>query len=371
MKVKTIPHIAIFVTFSGQGGVERVVNLLSRGFLERGVQVDLLAPRITGEHMENIPTGVNVIPLRTRHTYFALLPLARYLRREKPDALLAVKHRGIVTAVLAGIFACFRGRIVGNIHTTVSAGLAYSNILKRITYLSEMRVFYPLAHSIIGVSRGVADDIKDITELVDERIKTIHDPVVAPEIFEQGGQPLDHPWFSEEKIPVILGIGRLTKQKDFHTLIKAFTEVREIRQCRLVILGDGADLDSLRSLAREKGVEDDIDFPGFQKNPYAYLSRANLFVLSSRWEGFGMVLVEAMAFGIPVVSTDCPSGPREILVDGRYGPLVPVEDYKALAEAIIHSLDNPVPSSILKEAAENYTIDRISERYLKILANDN
>jgi glycosyltransferase involved in cell wall biosynthesis len=366
MKIKTTPHIAIFVTYSGQGGVERVVNLLSKGFLERGVQVDLLAPRITGEHRENIPPGVNIIRLRTRHTYSALLPLARYLRREKPDAVLAVKHRAIVTGVVAGIVAGFTGRIVGNIHTTVSAGLAYSNFMKRFLYLMEMRVFYRLAHAIVGVSLGVAEDIKDITGLDSEKIQAIHNPVVTPEIFEQGRQPLEHPWFSDGKIPVILGIGRLTKQKDFHTLISAFTEVRKIRQCRLVILGDGADLDSLRSLASEKSVQDDIDFPGFQKNPYNYLSRANLFVLSSRWEGFGMVLVEAMAFGIPVVSTDCPSGPREILKDGRYGPLVPVEDYKALAEAILHALDDPVPSSILKEASEDYAIDKTSKRYLKI-----
>jgi glycosyltransferase involved in cell wall biosynthesis len=370
MKIKATQHIAIFVTYSGQGGVERVVNLLSRGFLESGVQVDLLAPRITGEHMENIPPGVNVIRLRTRHTYSALLPLARYLRREKPDAVLAVKHRGIVTAVLAGIVSGFKGRIVGNIHTTVSAGLAHSNSVKRFTYLREMRVFYRLAHAIVGVSNGVVDDIKDITGIDSGKIKAIHNPVLTPEMFAQGKEPLDHPWFSKDQIPVILGIGRLTKQKDFHTLINAFTEVRKIRKCHLVILGDGADLDSLRSLSREKGLSDDIDFPGFQKHPFTYLSRAKLFVLSSRWEGFGMVLVEAMAFGIPVVSTDCPSGPREILKDGRYGPLVPVEDHIALAEAIIHALDNPVPSNILKEAAEDYTIDRISKRYLKILTCD-
>lgn len=368
---KTLSHsekrVAIFVSYSGQGGVERVVNLLSRGFLERGVQVDLLTPRITGEHMKDIPPGVNVIRFKTRHTYSALLPLARYMRHERPDAVLAVKHRAIVTAVLAGIVSRFKGRIIGNIHTTVSAGLAYSNFIKRFTYLNEMRCFYRLAHAIIGVSLGVADDIKDITGLDSEKVTAILNPVLTPEIFEQSKHPVEHPWFSNEEVPILLGIGRLTKQKDFHTLVNAFAEVRKTRPCRLVILGDGADLHSLRSLAREKGVQDDVDFPGFQKNPYAYLSKASLFVLSSRWEGFGMVLVEAMALGTPVVSTDCPNGPREILKDGHYGPLVPVEDPDALAEAMIRTLDNPLPSEELKTATGDYTTEKISQDYLRTL----
>jgi len=367
MTADKTPHIAIFVAYSGQGGVERVVNLLARSFLEKGVRVDLVSPRITGEHREQIPTGVNVIRFKTRHTYSARGPLARYLRREKPDALLAVKHRAIVTAVLAGKASGFRGRIVGNIHTTVSAGLAYGNMMKRLTYLWEMRHFYPGVRAIVGVSRGVAQDIKDITGLGDDRVRAVHNPVLTPEIFEQGRQPLDHPWFSSEKIPVILGIGRLTKQKDFHTLIEAFAEVRNIRKCRLVILGDGADLDSLRSLARDKGIYDDIDFPGFQKNPYAYLSRSSLFVLSSRWEGFGMVLVEAMALGIPVVSTDCPNGPGEILEDGKYGILVPIEDPSALAAAIARTLDDPPAPGLLREAAGEYTVEKSAGQYLEIL----
>jgi glycosyltransferase involved in cell wall biosynthesis len=289
------------------------------------------------------------------------------MRREKPDAVLAVKHRAIVTAVLAGIISGFKGRIVGNIHTTISAGLAYYNFIKRFTYLGEMRLFYRLAHAIVGVSRGVADDIKNITRLDGEKVKTIYNPVITPEIFVQGKQPLDHPWFSNEPIPVILGIGRLTKQKDFHTLINAFTEVHKTRACRLVILGDGADLDSLRSLTREKGIQDDVDFAGFQANPYAYLSRASLFVLSSRWEGFGMVLVEAMAFGTPVVSTDCPNGPREILKDGQYGHLVPVEDPPALAKAMIKTLDDPLAFEKLESKAQDFTAGRAARQYLQTL----
>ncbi len=367
MKVNDAPHIAIFVTYSGQGGVERVVNLLAGNFLEKGIRVDLISPRITGEHMEHIPPGVNVIRLKTRHTYPALWPLARYLKREKPDAVLAVKHRAIVTAVLAGIFSSFKGRIVGNIHTTVSASLAYSNFMKRFTYTGEMRLFYRFAHTIVGVSKGVADDIMDITGLGRERVKAIHNPVLTPEIFEQAKQPLDHPWFTEDQIPIIMGIGRLTRQKDFHTLIRAFSEVRKVRPCRLIILGEGTDLESLRSLARESGVSEAIDFPGFQKNPYAYLSRSNLFVLSSRWEGFGLVLVEAMALGIPVVSTDCPSGPGEILKDGKYGHLVPVEDPSALAKAMIDTLSKPPDPRLPEYAAGEYSAGKISEKYIQVL----
>jgi len=367
MKKSPARHVGIFVAYSGQGGVERVVNLLAGCFLEEGVSVDLISPRITGEHTAQIPEGVNVIRLRTRHTYSSLGPLCRYLNREKPDALLAVKHRAIVTAVLAGRISRFRGRIVGNIHTTVSAGLAHASAAKRLTYLWEMRRFYRWADAVVGVSGGAAADIREITGLGNEKVRAVPNPVIFPEIFEQSRQPLDHPWFLPGGAPVILGIGRLTRQKDFGTLMEAFAIVRTSRKCRLVILGDGADLDDLRSLARARGVADDVDFPGFQKNPYAYLSRASLFVLSSRWEGFGMVLVEAMALGIPVVSTDCPNGPREILEDGRYGTLVPVEDPVALAQAMARTLDAPPAPGLLADAAGQYTVQRSAAQYLKIL----
>lgn len=364
---QTGKRIAIFVSFSGQGGVERAMTQLAGGLIDHGVVVDLLLPRATGEHMEAIPEKVNVIKFGTGHTFSSLLPLVRYLRKERPDALFAAKHRAIVTAVIASKLARFRGKVAGNIQTTISAGLKDSSVIKRWMYVWMMRTFYKWADLIVAVSRGVADDVLQLTGLDPDKVTVIYNPVVTPEIFELARQPLEHPWFKDNSVLVILGIGRLTKQKDFHTLVRAFEKVRKNRPCRLVILGDGGDLASLRSLALEMGVQDDIDFPGFQKNPFAWLSRSSLFVLSSRWEGFGIVLVEAMALGIPVVSTDCPNGPKEILKDGRYGELVPVKDDAGLADAMVRALEDPVSSNILVNASMDYTTEKIARDYMNVL----
>ncbi len=358
-------RIAIFVSFSGQGGVERAMTQLAIGLIQQGAAVDLLLPRATGEHMEAIPEEVNVIKFSTGHTFSALLPLARYLRREKPDALLAAKHRAIVTAVMASKLARFKGKVVGNIQTTISAGLKDSSFLKRLTYVWMMRMFYRWADLIAAVSKGVGQDVIELTGLDPDKVTVIYNPVVTPEIFEQAAQPLEHKWLNDDGVPVILGIGRLTKQKDFHTLVRAFEKVRKTILCRLVILGEGGDLQSLKELAEELGVGGDVDFPGFQKNPFAWISKSNLFVLSSQWEGFGIVLVEALALGIPVVSTDCPNGPREILKDGQFGELVPVEDDEALALAIVNTLKDPLPADTLIDASMDYTTDRIAEDYLR------
>lgn len=360
-------RIAIFVSFSGQGGVERAMALLAGGMLSHGVTVDFILPRAVGDHVGSIPKGVNIIRLDTKHTFSALVPLARYLKKERPDALLAAKHRAIVTAVLASRLAGFRGVVAGNIQTTISAGLTDSNFFKRNLYFFMMRIFYKWAHFIVAVSKGVADDIFDITGLPSDKIKVIYNPVVTPDIEERAAEPVDSTWLMEGTIPVVLGIGRLTKQKDFHTLIRAFILVRKTRHCRLVILGEGGDLDSLRSLARDGGVEENVDFPGFQNNPFAWLVKSNLFVLSSRWEGFGIVIVEALALGIPVVSTDCPNGPSEILKDGKYGSLVPVEDPTALSEAILSALEDPLSPEILKKVAEEYTAEKIGGEYIQML----
>jgi glycosyltransferase involved in cell wall biosynthesis len=360
-------HIAIFISYSGQGGVEHVINLLTREFVRQGVRVDLVLSRTAGEHLAAVPENVNVIALKTSHTYTATFHLARYLKAHHPDALLAVKHRGIITAILARFISGYKGILAGNIHTNVTASLKHSSFLKRVSYIWGMRLFYRWADRIIAVSQGVADDIMKITGFSPDKVRTVYNPVVTAELFSKAGERVDHPWFGDTGVPVIVGMGRLTKQKDFHTLIKAFAKMREECPCRLVILGEGGDRSSLESLTENLGISKDVDLPGFHKNPFPFLSRADLFVLSSRWEGFGLVLVEALALGVPVVSTDCPSGPREILEDGRYGPLVPIEDPAALAKAIKANLVDPLDPEMLKSAAREFTANKISEKYIRSL----
>ena len=177
----------------------------------------------------------------------------------------------------------------------------------------------------------------------------------------------DHPWCRESGPPLIVSIGRLHRQKDFPTLFTAFARLLEHRPARLLVLGKGPQLSELSKLAGELGISRHVDFPGFVDNPYAFLARARLFVQSSRHEGFGNVLVEAMACGCPVVATDCPSGPSEILENGRWGQLVPVGDPAALAEAMARAMDAPPRRDALRDRASFFSVERAVSRYEELL----
>jgi len=362
------PRIAVLVSFSGAGGVERVTANLLQGFIERGVAVDLLLIKAQGMHMDAIPAAVNRVPLGVSHSFAALLPLIRYLRRTRPAALLVAKHRAIVVALLARRLAGVATPVIGQFHTTLSAALADRSVWTRALWSRSMRLFYPWADRIVGVSRGVVDDVAAMAGLPRERLTVIPNPVVSEALFVGARAPLDHPWLAAGRsVPVVIGSGRFTRQKDFPTLIRAFAQLRSARPARLLILGDGADRDACWRLVEELGLSEDVQFTGLVQNPYAYLARAQLFVLSSRWEGSPTVLTEALALGIPVVSTDCPSGPREILDNGRLAPLVPVEDVEALARAMAQVLDHPPAAEILRAATQDYTVSHSAQAYLSLM----
>ncbi len=233
---------------------------------------------------------------------------------------------------------------------------------------------YPFADALVAVSVGVADDLAPLAGLPRGRVRTVYNPVVRPEIRRLAAEPAPHRWLSDGGPPVVLGAGRLTEQKDFPTLVSAFAKARRQRPLRLVILGEAqrADADrtaraELRGLAERLGVGAEVELPGFVANPYAWMARASLFALSSAWEGFGNVLVEAMACGCPVVSTDCPSGPAEILGGGRYGPLVPVGDPDALAAAMLRTLAAPPEMAELTARADQFSVDHAADSYERLL----
>jgi glycosyltransferase involved in cell wall biosynthesis len=362
-------RIAIVTSFSGDGGVERVtVNLLA-GLLERGCRIDLLLSGARGPYLGWIPGDVRVIKLPSDHMRLNPLALARYLRRSAPTALLAVKHRSVVTAVWARALSGASTRLVGCIHTNVLAAIRGKGRLREAAWRLSMRTHYRRTDAMVAVSGGVADALAGMSGLPRERIAVIPNPVVSPRLHELAKAPAPHPWLEADAgCPVVVGVGRLTAQKDFDTLIRAFARLRAARRCRLLILGRGDLLGSLQELARREGVADDVAFPGFVDNPYAYLARARLFVLSSRWEGSPLVLTEALALGVPAVATDCPSGPREILQAGRHGPLVPVGDVGRLAAAMETTLASPPEAQRLRDAVADYTVEASARRYLKILS---
>jgi glycosyltransferase involved in cell wall biosynthesis len=252
------------------------------------------------------------------------------------------------------------------VHNTMSQSTPQQGALAGGLWPHLLRTFYPWASCVVAVSHGAADDLARTSGLPRNRVRVVYNPVITPSIMALARQKPDHPWFAPGQPPVILGVGRLTKQKDFPTLIRAFAEVRRRRPARLIILGEGEDRPLLESLVGELGLSDAVALPGFRENAMAYMAGSALFVLSSAWEGLPTVLIEALAAGTRVVSTDCPSGPREILQEGRLGVLVPVGDVAALAEAMIDTLDRP-GSSVPPDALTAFTRDAAVDHYLSLI----
>ena len=367
VRIQNNRKIAIFASFSGKGGVERMIVNLSEGLVALDCQVDLVVVKAQSAHLDSVPSSVNVVKLPTSHTMSSLPALVTYLRQEQPVALLAAKDRANQVAVLARHLPGVSTRVVVRMGTTVSVALAGKGAMQKWLWYLPMRLIYPLADAIVAVSHGVASDLSTITGLPLARIQVIPNPVIVPRLARLASETIAHPWFTENQVPVILGVGRLTRQKDFPVLIKAFAMVRAERPCRLLIIGEGKDRPALEGLAARLGVKDDIDLPGFVENPYAYMSRAALFVLSSLWEGSPNVLTEALSLGVPVVATDCPSGPHEILAGGRHGHLVPVGDPRALAKAMLETLADPPDKDTIATAVSEYRVNVSSRKYLDTL----
>ena len=360
-------RIAIFMpSLFGGGGQRSMVNL-AHGMAESGYAVDLVLAQVEGPFLEEVRETVRIVDLKASRAITSLPSLIRYLRRERPEALLSVFGYVNIIASWAWRLAGVPTRLLLNEQNTVSeeSGNASKWRGRLVPWL--IKRFYPWANGIIVVSHGVRDDMAQLTKIPKERITVIYNPsVVRKEVLKKAQSPLDHPWFKEGQPPVLVAVGRLQIQKDFPTLLHAFAQVRKHRPARLLILGEGKERESLEALIKELELENDVSLPGFVMNPYAYMARASLFVLSSRWEGLPTVLIEALCCGTPVVSTDCPSGPREILKDGQYGQLVPVSDVDALARAIETTLDSKT-SSPPPESWQPYDLDSVVNQYVKLL----
>ncbi|MCG5523519.1 glycosyltransferase [Ectothiorhodospira haloalkaliphila] len=371
MKLKqpsdTHPHLAILISLSGEGGVERMVLNLIRALAGMRLRIDLVLIREESRHLQDLPENVNVVRLGTRHSALSVAPLVRYLQEHRPTLLLAAKDRAGKAALKARRRAEVDTRIFIRLGTTLSEALEGRSGLRKWLRYRPMRQLYPLADGIVAVSRGVADDVRQITGLPEDRVHVVRNPVITPGLETLAAKPAPHPWLEDGGDPVIIGMGRLTRQKDFPTLLRAFADIQVHRPARLIILGEGGDREALATLTRSMGMDDKVSMPGFAVNPYAWLSRSHLFVLSSAWEGSPNALTEAMALGVPVVSTDCRSGPREILQDGRYGPLVPVGDVSALGKAILETLDTPLPSDDIRAAVSEYHAETSARRYLEVM----
>ncbi len=359
-------RLGVLISFSGDGGVERMVTNLCAEFANT-VQVDLLAIKSAGGHASRVPSTVNLIQLKARHAWTAVPEIARYLRDVRPDALLVAKDRAGRAALRAGRHATTGTPVYVRLGTNLSAALERKDAFSRWLRLAPMRRIYAHAAGVIAVSEGVRQDTLRVTGLPPDRVHVIRNPVITARLAEQAAEAPPHAWLGERAWPVIVGMGRLTRQKDFPTLLRAFAQIQPVVPSRLVILGEGRDREALAALAGELGLGDRLLLAGFQSNPYAWLARAQLFVLSSAWEGSPNALTEALALGIPCVATDCPSGPDEILEHGRYGPLVRIGDPAGLAAAMRATLAAPLPAATLQQAVDEYRASTSARRYLQLM----
>ncbi len=371
---------------------------LAGAFVTSGHQVDLLLCQPKGAFLDTVPPSINVVALKPSQNLFSrlhvlianprlaltlllpiLLPkkppktirylsdLTAYLVREQPDALLSAKTHANLVAIWAKQSADVRTRIVVSERSTMSTVIQNSRKWRWRFARPLIRKVYPHAHLVIAVSHGVAEDISACTGLSQKRISTIYNPMLIEHIQAQSILPISHSWLNNKEIPIILAVGRLVPAKDFSTLLKAFAYIHAKRPARLIILGEGRERPTLEKLAEELGIASNLSLPGFEDNPYAFMAQASVFVLSSRLEGLPNALLEALACGCPVVSTNCRSGPQEILDNGTFGTLVPVGDDKALAAAILRTLEHPPNTEKLRARAAEFDIDAIAAQYLQTL----
>jgi len=348
--------------FSG-GGAERVFLDLASGLVARDVDVDIVVVRGEGELRSQVPPGARTVVLGVSDVSHCVPRLMRYLRTARPEAVVSALSHMNLAAILACRLVRPRVAIMVTQHNHLSTSTAHAG--RRLDLIMPMliRVGYPFADRIVAVSRGVADDLALTTGLRPERIRVACNPVVFDRIASAGRCEVEHPWLAKKTGPVLVAMGRLVDQKDFATLIRAVARLAV--ECRLVILGEGPARPRLEALAVELGIAERVDLPGYVDNPYPALRAADVFVLSSRWEGLPTVLIEALAFPVPIVATDCPSGPREILADGTWGRLVPPGDPVRLADAINDALAEPRHDR--PEARLRYQLDTVAQRYLDLL----
>jgi len=388
-------RIAFFMSSLAGGGAERVVLGLAAEYAKRGHHVNVVVVTRRGELVAEVPQSVPVIELGAPgpvaslgallqlpfSTFVRILPtmitrkrkkirslprLANYLRQQQPDVLLATTDVANLISLWAGRLARVDTRLFVKADISVRTWVANTSDALHRKLPRLIAAWYPRARGIVCVSAGLADELADMTDIERARIHVIYNPVDCRRIAELAQQPLDHPWFQPDQPPVVLAAGRLHRQKDYPTLLQAFAHLRRRQACRLVIIGEGPERVRLESQVAQLGISEDVQLPGFQKNPFAYMARAGVFVLSSAWEGLSNVLIEALACGCPVVSTDCPHGPAEVLDGGKYGTLVPVADPEALAQALKAALDRKTGAAEARQRAGYFDITAVADRYWEL-----
>ncbi|MEL7028246.1 MAG: glycosyltransferase [Pseudomonadota bacterium] len=361
-------RIAILLHAAQGGGAERAMITVANRLAAMGAPIDLLLTRRIGPLLDEISDSVNLIDLQAPQVRKALGALNRYVKETRPAVLMSALPATDALALIGKRLFRWPTRLVISVQNNPSATASgHSRFLEK-HWPFLIRTLYPSADRTVAISRGVAEELRKIWGAPNADIPVINNPLDLDRIDRMRAEPADLPWFSDGGPPVALAVGRLTPQKDYPTMLRAFAEARAAGPMRLAIAGEGPDQADLEALARELGVADDVAFLGFLGNPFAAMSAADMFVLSSRWEGFANVVAEAVRCGARIVSTDCVSGPAEILQDGRWGQLTPVGDVSAFAQAMRRALTLEVDKAAMEARAQDFEADAIAARYLDYLA---
>ena len=339
--------------------------MLAHEWLTRGFEVDFVLLQEMGDLLEIVPVGARTVDLGVKRFRDAISPLRAYLRKNKPEVVLAAMWPLTVVAVIAIRLAGTGTRIVLSDHSILSRSYQHKGATHRAFLRASMALTYRLADVRVAVSKGVAADVSALSGIRGDQFRVIYNPAATGKKYLDKKCP--PPELENIRGPLILTVGALKAEKDYMLLINAFSRLSPQSDATLCILGEGVLRGELEQLVTRLGLQGRVLLPGFRVDTSSWYRHADLFVLSSKHEGFGNVIVEALEHGVPVVSTDCPAGPREILCDGKYGRLVSVGDAAALAEAMLAALSEIPDREAFKARASDFSVSRIADEYLEVM----
>ena len=356
--------IALIVNTMEMGGVQRMTITLAAELVRRGFSVDLVLLGRTTTILHQVPKGVRIVQLRANRARLAIRRLRRYFVDERPSSILSAAWEANIVTMLASLGLRPRPTIVLSVRSTFSLALAGGSVARRAAR-AAIRLLYPLADYVAVISKGAAEDFRRHVRIDPAKVAVVYNPAMPDDFERLAAEPTTLFGPPAPETARIISVGRLTEAKDHATLIRAFAQVVRKRPAELILFGEGELRSELERLVAELGLNGAVKFAGMVQNPFPYMRQADLFVFSSRWEGFGNVLVEALAAGVPIVSADCAHGPAEILEGGKWGRLVPPGDADALAAAMLETLSDGGING--QERALDFVVEQVADLYLDLL----
>lgn len=362
--------ICFFLPTLNFGGIEANTIRLAKSFIKCGYEVDLVVGNANGEYKKRIDNEINIISLNKKTLVTMLIPLKKYIKKKKPQVVITGGEGANILLSFIKILLP-KAKIIISIRTNLTVEYdESSNIKKKLLYPFISRILYRKADKVVAVSEGVANDASTFLKIPINKINVIYNPILDNNLLELSDEQVQHRWLNDESNKVVLSVGRLVKQKDLKTLIQAYkTTKNNIENLKLLIIGEGPEREYLQKEIFNNKLESDVEILGFVQNPYSYMKQADLFVLSSKWEGFGNVLVEALSTGVPVLSTDCPSGPSEILGNGKFGSLAEVGNINDLSKLMLLELANndTYKIELRKKRAKKFSVEESKIKYIRLI----